>query len=308
MLDSLVRLRIELGEPSASTRVGLFPPRSTLERRDVTGLTGAELNQQRSELAAAPFAVVDGPHRRGSATMVDGGPLGRSIRSSMGGVGRTSRIHRRDDRTEPTGPRTSRSDRRHACATERGTRRVLRDDRVGSEPGGCRGRRLDRTTPAVAVVGFPAPLPTRGSKGSTNQPTSSRRSAASSTPTSTTSIRRNSTLPARPTPPTPHTTCAPRSVSVLRSVPRSARRASPVDSDRSTWSCHRSRRHVTSSDRGRSSDSPACRTRPSPRPSGRSSGSLPGCSRAAADRPLIADRRIGQSSKIDGRWPNTATA
>ena len=66
ILDSLVRLRIELGEPSASTRVGLFPPRSTLERRDVTGFTGAELNHQRSELAA---------HRSLSSTvLVDEGP------------------------------------------------------------------------------------------------------------------------------------------------------------------------------------------------------------------------------------------
>jgi hypothetical protein len=66
VLDSLVRLRIELGEPSASTRVGVFPPRSTLERRDVTGLTGAELNRQRSELAV---------HRALSSTvLVDEGP------------------------------------------------------------------------------------------------------------------------------------------------------------------------------------------------------------------------------------------
>ena len=68
MLDSLVRLRIELGEPSASTRVAVFPPGSTLERRDVTGLTGAELNQQRSELAvkrslSSTVLIDEGPRR-----------------------------------------------------------------------------------------------------------------------------------------------------------------------------------------------------------------------------------------------------
>jgi hypothetical protein len=68
ILDSLIRLRIELGEPLLSTRVGLFPAGSTLERRDATGLSGAELNKQRSELAvnralSSTVLIDEGPRR-----------------------------------------------------------------------------------------------------------------------------------------------------------------------------------------------------------------------------------------------------
>lgn len=68
VLDALIRLRAELGEPSAPTRVALFPSASTLERRDATGLDGAELNAQRARMATdrsllSTVLIDEGPRR-----------------------------------------------------------------------------------------------------------------------------------------------------------------------------------------------------------------------------------------------------
>jgi hypothetical protein len=67
-VDALVRLRAELGDPSAPTRLAMFPPGSTLSRVDATGLIGNDLNALRSDLAQARAAsssvlVDDGPRR-----------------------------------------------------------------------------------------------------------------------------------------------------------------------------------------------------------------------------------------------------
>lgn len=68
MVDALVRLRAELGDPRVPTRVAVFPPGSTLSRVDATGLTGHDLNTLRSGLAASRDAsssvlIDDGPRR-----------------------------------------------------------------------------------------------------------------------------------------------------------------------------------------------------------------------------------------------------
>jgi hypothetical protein len=66
VLDTLVRLRAELGDPDEPTRVAVFPPTSTLHRLDVTGWSGNELNDARTALE----------HRRGivSSLLLDDGP------------------------------------------------------------------------------------------------------------------------------------------------------------------------------------------------------------------------------------------
>ena len=48
--DALVRARGQLGNHEIPTRVSWFPTRSTLQRLDVTGLTGPELNSLRTDL------------------------------------------------------------------------------------------------------------------------------------------------------------------------------------------------------------------------------------------------------------------
>lgn len=68
VVDALVRLRAELGDTGAPTRVALFPPGSTLSRLDATGASGSDLNALRAELAASNGAsssvlVDDGPRR-----------------------------------------------------------------------------------------------------------------------------------------------------------------------------------------------------------------------------------------------------
>ena len=68
VLDSLIRLRAELGGPSLPTRVATFPPGSFLRRVDVTGKTGPELNALRAEIdrrhgAPSTMLVDDGPRR-----------------------------------------------------------------------------------------------------------------------------------------------------------------------------------------------------------------------------------------------------
>jgi len=68
LVDALVRLRAELGDPRVPTRVALFPPGSTLSRVDATGLSANDLNALRSSLAMSRDAsssvlVDDGPRR-----------------------------------------------------------------------------------------------------------------------------------------------------------------------------------------------------------------------------------------------------
>lgn len=68
MVNALVRLRAELGDPRIPTRLAVFPPGSTLARVDATGLSGPELNQLRSDLAlsrsaASTVLIDDGPRR-----------------------------------------------------------------------------------------------------------------------------------------------------------------------------------------------------------------------------------------------------
>lgn len=66
MLNALVRLRAELGDPGVPTRAAMFPPGSTLSRVDATGLSGADLNALRASLAASRRAT--------SSVLVDDGP------------------------------------------------------------------------------------------------------------------------------------------------------------------------------------------------------------------------------------------
>ncbi len=68
LLDSLVRLRAELADPDAPTRIASFPPGSALSRVDATGATGTDLNTLRAELATSRNAsssvlIDDGPRR-----------------------------------------------------------------------------------------------------------------------------------------------------------------------------------------------------------------------------------------------------
>lgn len=51
VFDALVRARGRLGDTSAPTRVAWFPPGTTLQRIDVTGRSGNELNELRRDLA-----------------------------------------------------------------------------------------------------------------------------------------------------------------------------------------------------------------------------------------------------------------
>lgn len=67
-VDALVRLRGELGNPVGPTRVGVFPPGASMQRLDVTGLTGPELNTRRAELEdtfdiTSTMLIDDGPRR-----------------------------------------------------------------------------------------------------------------------------------------------------------------------------------------------------------------------------------------------------
>ena len=66
IVDALVRLRAELGDPRTPTRVAVFPPGSTSSRVDATGLTGNDLSRRRSELAESTNAL--------SSVLVDDGP------------------------------------------------------------------------------------------------------------------------------------------------------------------------------------------------------------------------------------------
>jgi len=91
VVDALVRIRAELGEPLLPTRVAVFPPGSSLTRTDTTGLSGTELNQMRSELAA----------QRGiaSTVLVDNGPRRWLIAVHWNDVA----IRRLEDLTERAG-------------------------------------------------------------------------------------------------------------------------------------------------------------------------------------------------------------
>lgn len=68
LLDSLMRLRADLGSPRESARLATFLTTSTLQRFDVTGATGPELNDRRRSLEAthgirSTVLVDDGPRR-----------------------------------------------------------------------------------------------------------------------------------------------------------------------------------------------------------------------------------------------------
>ncbi|MFN3256153.1 MAG: hypothetical protein ACE37B_10685 [Ilumatobacter sp.] len=65
-LDSFVLLRAELGDPVEPTRMATFPASATLQRIDVTGRSGPELNELR--------AVVDRRHGIDSTLVMDEGP------------------------------------------------------------------------------------------------------------------------------------------------------------------------------------------------------------------------------------------
>lgn len=68
IVDALVRLRAELGDPRVPTRIAVFPPGSTLSRVDTTGLTGNDLSRLRTELTnstdtSSSVLLDDGPRR-----------------------------------------------------------------------------------------------------------------------------------------------------------------------------------------------------------------------------------------------------
>lgn len=68
VVDAFVRLRAELDDPADTTRIGTFPPASTLRRIEVTGRTGAELNTMRAQLlrdesVASTLLLDHGPRR-----------------------------------------------------------------------------------------------------------------------------------------------------------------------------------------------------------------------------------------------------
>ena len=65
-LDSFVLLRAELGEPVEPTRLATFPSSSSLQRVDVTGRSGPELNEIR--------ATLDRRHGINSTLVMDDGP------------------------------------------------------------------------------------------------------------------------------------------------------------------------------------------------------------------------------------------
>jgi hypothetical protein len=66
VVDALVRLRAELGDAHLPTRLAVFPTGSTLSRVDATGLSGADLNALRADVAAS--------RRASSTVLVDDGP------------------------------------------------------------------------------------------------------------------------------------------------------------------------------------------------------------------------------------------
>jgi hypothetical protein len=53
VLDALVRVHAQLGDPDATSRIAWFPAGATMQRIDVTGRTGPELNALRHDLATA---------------------------------------------------------------------------------------------------------------------------------------------------------------------------------------------------------------------------------------------------------------
>ncbi len=68
VLDAYVRLRAELAGGNVPTRLALFPPGSTLQRIEVTGRSGPELNAirsaiERSDGVSSTVLVDDGPRR-----------------------------------------------------------------------------------------------------------------------------------------------------------------------------------------------------------------------------------------------------
>jgi hypothetical protein len=68
VLDALVRLRADLGEPREPTRIATFPPASLLHRIEVTGRDAAELNSirvglMRDHSIASTVLLDDGPRR-----------------------------------------------------------------------------------------------------------------------------------------------------------------------------------------------------------------------------------------------------
>lgn len=65
-LDALVALRAELGDPAVPTRIATFPPNAMLQRTDITGRSGPELNELRSKL--------DRLHGINSTVVADDGP------------------------------------------------------------------------------------------------------------------------------------------------------------------------------------------------------------------------------------------
>lgn len=67
-LDSFVLLRAELGDPAEPTKIAMFPPSATLQRVDVTGRSGPELNETRAALDRrrginSTLVIDDGPRR-----------------------------------------------------------------------------------------------------------------------------------------------------------------------------------------------------------------------------------------------------
>lgn len=65
-LDALVLLRAELGEPDEPTRLATFPTEAMMQRVDITGQSGPDLNELRSKL--------DRRHGINSTVVVDDGP------------------------------------------------------------------------------------------------------------------------------------------------------------------------------------------------------------------------------------------
>ncbi len=65
-LDALVLLRAELGEPDEPARIATFPDGAMLQRIDITGRSGPNLNELRSKL--------DRLHRINSTVVIEDGP------------------------------------------------------------------------------------------------------------------------------------------------------------------------------------------------------------------------------------------
>jgi hypothetical protein len=68
VLDALIRLRADLGDPREPTRIATFPPASLLHRIEVTGRSATELNAirvglMRDHAIASTVLVDDGPRR-----------------------------------------------------------------------------------------------------------------------------------------------------------------------------------------------------------------------------------------------------